>query len=328
VLTSYLLANMSAATAISTFCDQDDYLAALKESGYTQLFLLQPGPFRARIIRIPLQRIRLMFIEEHLARVAFRTLAPSMIRIVLPPLRSSLVCRGTAADDRHLITHGAGNFFERIDGFSDHRDIVIPSRLLTEYVYAIVGTPLTVPVGARRWLPQPQALKSLSALHEAATRVTARRAMIPCNVQAVHGLEQELIDRLVECLSSARCEITGTGSDRGADVIARFAASVEAHAGQFGKIGEFCEAIGVAERELRRISQRHIGLSPRRYLLLYRMQLVNRSLRSRTSPSRSVSEVACRFGFWQMGRFAASYRELFGELPSATLHRSRADPAA
>ena len=39
-----------------------------------------------------------------------------------------------------------------------------------------------------------------------------------------------------------------------------------------------------------------------------------------------VSEVAARWGFYQFGRFAARYRELYGERPSETLHRALSAP--
>jgi AraC-like DNA-binding protein len=51
------------------------------------------------------------------------------------------------------------------------------------------------------------------------------------------------------------------------------------------------------------------------------MSLGHRAL-WRGGPDASVSEVARRYGFRHLGRFAASYRALFGELPSATLRRS------
>jgi AraC-like DNA-binding protein len=34
-----------------------------------------------------------------------------------------------------------------------------------------------------------------------------------------------------------------------------------------------------------------------------------------------VNEIAQRNGFYEMGRFAVRYKALFGESPSATLHR-------
>jgi len=51
------------------------------------------------------------------------------------------------------------------------------------------------------------------------------------------------------------------------------------------------------------------------------MSLVYRVLRRGDSDAASVSKVARRYGFRQLGRFAADYRALFGELPSATLRR-------
>jgi len=38
-------------------------------------------------------------------------------------------------------------------------------------------------------------------------------------------------------------------------------------------------------------------------------------LREHSPSSASVSDVACRWGFWHLSRFAAHYRGLFGELP-------------
>jgi len=35
----------------------------------------------------------------------------------------------------------------------------------------------------------------------------------------------------------------------------------------------------------------------------------------------TIGDVANRWGFWHMGKFAADYRAYFGELPSATRQR-------
>ena len=64
-------------------------------------------------------------------------------------------------------------------------------------------------------------------------------------------------------------------------------------------------------------------MGPKRYLLLRRMHLARRALRDAAPDATSVTDIATRYGFWQLGRFAVEYQALFGEAPSATLHRSR-----
>jgi transcriptional regulator GlxA family with amidase domain len=50
------------------------------------------------------------------------------------------------------------------------------------------------------------------------------------------------------------------------------------------------------------------------------MNLARWALRH-ASPDATVTEVATRHGFWQLGRFAVEYQSLFGEAPSVTLRQ-------
>jgi transcriptional regulator GlxA family with amidase domain len=101
----------------------------------------------------------------------------------------------------------------------------------------------------------------------------------------------------------------------------RFYRVVEERLDESLYVPELCREVGASARTLTACCQEHLGMGPKRYLLLRRMQMVRRMLRQSVPGDLSVTEIAMRYGFWQLGRFAGEYRTLFGELPSATLAR-------
>jgi len=84
-------------------------------------------------------------------------------------------------------------------------------------------------------------------------------------------------------------------------------------------LAELCAAAGVPERTLRDIFQKLLGVSPLKFLQLRRMRQARGVLQQATTHTQSVKAVALDCGFWELGRFSAEYKRLFGELPSATL---------
>lgn len=63
-------------------------------------------------------------------------------------------------------------------------------------------------------------------------------------------------------------------------------------------------------------------ISPMKYLRKVRLENVRQDLLD-GSRGVSVTEIAFRWRFFQLGRFAADYQQAFGELPSTTLRRVR-----
>jgi transcriptional regulator GlxA family with amidase domain len=104
-------------------------------------------------------------------------------------------------------------------------------------------------------------------------------------------------------------------------IMRRFRSAVEENPEQPLYIPELCAMIGVSDRTLRVCCQEQLGMSPKRYLLLRRMNLARGALRNGSRNTTTVTEIAAQFGFWQFGRFAGEYKSLFGEAPSTTLHR-------
>jgi AraC family ethanolamine operon transcriptional activator len=88
-------------------------------------------------------------------------------------------------------------------------------------------------------------------------------------------------------------------------------------------VSELSRIVGISERNLRRAFQSIHGTSPKRYMLADRLGAVRRDLRDASDQTASVTDVAARYGFLELGRFAGSYRKVFGETPSDTLRRTR-----
>jgi AraC-like DNA-binding protein len=89
-------------------------------------------------------------------------------------------------------------------------------------------------------------------------------------------------------------------------------------------VRDLCAALTTQERALRLAFSSLFGMSPARFLRLRRLNAARRDLGNRQQPAASVTEVGVRYAFFDLGRFASDYRKAFGELPSETLARSRA----
>jgi AraC-like DNA-binding protein len=79
---------------------------------------------------------------------------------------------------------------------------------------------------------------------------------------------------------------------------------------------------GVAGRTLFKHFQAFKGMGPMAYLRRIRMDRVREALAA-AAPGETVTAIALRWNFHELGRFAGDYRRMFGEAPSATLRRAR-----
>lgn len=87
-------------------------------------------------------------------------------------------------------------------------------------------------------------------------------------------------------------------------------------------VADLAEVAGVSERSLHAAFRRQLGTSPMSYVRRHRLERVREELLSLDPAAGvTVTDVALRHGFAHTGRFAAAYRERFGEPPSATMRR-------
>lgn len=95
---------------------------------------------------------------------------------------------------------------------------------------------------------------------------------------------------------------------------------LHAHADEPIGTVEIAAAAHLSVRALQEGFQRVFGTTPNAYLREVRLERVHDALR-RGDAGASVGEVARSWGFVHLGRFAAAYRERFGEHPRDTLRR-------
>ena len=106
------------------------------------------------------------------------------------------------------------------------------------------------------------------------------------------------------------------------EIADRFDEVVRTNLARFGGIAEICDALAVNQRTLARAVRSVHGTSPLRYLRGLRLAAVRQALASKDVAAETVTEIALRYGFHELGRFAVEYRAAFGESPSETLQRA------
>ena len=79
---------------------------------------------------------------------------------------------------------------------------------------------------------------------------------------------------------------------------------------------------GVGQRTLEYAFRETFDLTPLGFLRLKRFHGARRMLMTTRQGEATVADIAHRNGFYELGRFATSYKRLFGELPSQTMARS------
>jgi AraC-like DNA-binding protein len=87
------------------------------------------------------------------------------------------------------------------------------------------------------------------------------------------------------------------------------------------KLEQLAQVAGVRPRTLETHFRTFLGTTPLGWVRRMRLARARREL-VRSGASTTVTDIAFANGFSQLGRFAAQYREVFGELPSRTISRT------
>jgi AraC family ethanolamine operon transcriptional activator len=98
---------------------------------------------------------------------------------------------------------------------------------------------------------------------------------------------------------------------------------LQAHADQVPTIAQLCDIAELSERSLEYGFREYLDITPIRYLRIVRLNGVRRDLLNITNHKTQVSDIALKWGFVEFGRFAGEYKQMFDELPSETMRKSK-----
>jgi AraC-like DNA-binding protein len=310
-------------SAVRIFSEPDEYAAAIRATR-AELTVTARGDFVAKLIRIDFHRLWMQRFSENGPRsylhsamtpgracITFRTQSGPRLFWSGVELQPTDITRHSEGEDSHQLSSRSASFGA----------MSLPVEDMASVGATMAGCDLAPPPGPLLIAAPPTAMARLQRLHMAAGQLAEETPEIIANPDAARGLEQVLIEAMIGCLGKGEVGEDGAAQRQHELIMRRFRKVVEENPDQSLYLAEICKAIGVSDRTLRLCCQEHLGMGPKHYLLLRRMQLARRALRETASSVATVTEIATRYGFWHFGRFAAAYRSVFGEMPSATLNR-------
>lgn len=307
-----------------SFNDPDAYLAATRAVRVSSYVPAKFGAFKARLAHVNFDRLWLQSGSETVARSVHLALDPDRRPIFFhadddpQPILES----GTEVGPDTLVFYSPGaTQYQRSSGRFNWASMSLTPDDLHEASRLIYGRPVNIPSEASYFTPRAERLERLRSLHRTAVSLASSSPHMLEHHEVVRSLEHDLTLGMVACIAQEDDKRFNRAWYRHRQIMRRFAQWLEANGDQPAHLLKVCADLGVPVRTLTLCCQEYLGMSPIRYLWLRRMTLARTAL-LRAEPSTTITTVALNFGFVQLGRFAVSYRSLFGESPSTTLAKS------
>jgi len=302
---------------VQGFLDPDDYAAAIPAQ--VEITVTERGRFSAEFVNVHLHHLAVRRYSDSLSRVMHVGLGSRSVSLQFSP--GGLLANGLEYQSTNIVRHPPGaDLHQYSSGSTKFAGLLLKTEDLAAFgddAAHVLAPPREMVVST----PDPAAMARLQRLHSASVHLAKTAPEIIANPNAATGLEQALIDAMVNCLSERKAHASSRLRQQHAIVMRRFRGVLEENPEKSLYIPEICKAIGVSDRTLLICCHQYLGMGPRRYLTLRRMHLVRRALRAATLGTTTVTAVATQYGFWHLSRFAREYQSLFGESPSITLGR-------
>ena len=193
---------MPSSTVLS-FSDPDEYAASMP-GGQVELTVTGRGRYTAKLTRINLNRLWISRFDSNLPWVGHTaTLAERAWVSFRTEDGTSLFSGGVETRPTEVMRHSAGRSYHlRSSGLARSGFMSLPVEDMLLVGATIAGCDLAPPKDPLTLSPAPHAMMKLQRLREAAGSLAEDAPDIIALPEAAHGLEQALIEAMVDCLAS------------------------------------------------------------------------------------------------------------------------------
>jgi len=160
---------------------------------------------------------------------------------------------------------------------------------------------------------------------------TADENLLTCSPLAAGHFEQLIVHGLLGFLSHSRsAALAGPARPAAPTALRRAMSFCDEHADQPISVGDIAAAARVSVRTLQDAFRTHVQTTPLGYLRRVRLDRAHRDLLAAAENGEqvTVTDVALRWGFLHLSRFAQLYRDTYGHVPSESLSAKRRLPGA
>ena len=315
-------------SAVRIFTDPDAYFAAVRNLQIDAL-ITHRGEFRAELTRIDLHRLWTHRYDENLPRIVKVTPSGKRTAIVLATGvgQSAMQINGIEISQDQIVNLAADwEWYFRSSASCNYGSMSLTPEDLAAAGEALIGRELLPATCTHRLTPPASALSRLRRLHEAGGHLAKTAPDILAKPEVARAMEQALVEAMIFCLADRHSEVVRSVQSHRARVMRRLEEALTANSEEPLYMAELCTQVGASYWTLRDCCLEYLGMSPKRYLWLRRMNLARRALRDADAERTTVTEIATDYGFWELGRFSVAYRTLFGEAPATALRRPPAGP--
>jgi len=200
----------------------------------------------------------------------------------------------------------------------------VPRRAVERATLEVVGTAKREPVRFDPYLDWQSRRTSrfLRSLHFVAQELDDIDLLEEGAHHQVGHLEQLLIRTLIAAQpNNLRDDPAYRGTSIAPGCVRKVEEYIAENSGLPLAIADLATVASVSARSLHRSFKKFRGISPMSHLRDVRLHRIRADLLN-AGPTASVSDILALRGMFQFGRFAAAYRDRFGETPSQTLRRS------